>query len=217
MRVIVTRPREASAELARRIEARGYEVVVCPLIEIEPLGDDPVDVDGYDWVVVTSVNGARELVRRMRGHPARVAAIGPATARALREAGIEPGLVPAVSTQEGLLAELPDQPGRVLFAGAASARRFLVDRLHADFVPLYETRLLRPRRFPDGDLVVLASPSAARAFAALCVPLPAISIGPETTAAARAAGVPVAAEAARSDVDGLVDAVDEAASAPSSA
>ena len=215
MRIVVTRPREAASELARRLEERGHQVSICPLIAIEPLGDDPIDVDGYDWVVVTSANGATELARRMRGHPTRVAAIGPTTAAALRRAGMEPDLVPEVSTQEGLVDALPDPPGRVLFAGAAEARRFLIDRLRADFVPLYETRPLRPSGFPDADVVVLASASAARAFAALEVPLPAVSIGPETTAAARAAGVRVVAEAPRSDVEGLLAAVGEAAAMPS--
>ena len=69
-------------------------------------------------MIVTSVNGARELRRRMTGTPERVAAIGRATAEAFGGAD----LVPAVSTQEGLLAELPRPAGRVLFAGAEGAR-----------------------------------------------------------------------------------------------
>ena len=58
MKVIVTRPRGSEEELAARLEALGHEVVRCPLIEIEPLGDEPVDVSPYDWVVLTSINGA---------------------------------------------------------------------------------------------------------------------------------------------------------------
>ena len=210
-RVILTRPRAQAGELARRLEQAGHEVEVCPLVEVEPLSDDPVDVAGYDWVVVTSINGARELLRRRRGELPRVAAIGPGTAAALRGAGVEPALVPRVSTQEGLLAELPQRPGRVLFAGADSARRLLVDELGADFVPLYRTRTVTPRRRPRGDVVVLASASAARAFAALRLDLPAVSIGPQTTSAARAAGVRVVAEARTHDLEGLVAAVAGAA------
>jgi uroporphyrinogen-III synthase len=122
---------------------------------------------------------------------------------------MSPELVPAVSTQEGLAAELPRPAGRVLFAGAEDARRWLVDTLHADFVPLYRTVPLTPRRFPPCDLVVLASPSAARAYGALGAAAPAVSIGPQTTVAAREAGVLVVAEAATHDVDGLVGAVAE--------
>ena len=207
MRVVVTRPRGQEEELGRRLEELGHEVVACPLVEIEPIGDGPVDVEGYDWVIVTSTNGARELRRRMRGTPARVAAIGAATAAALGGAD----LVPAVSTQEGLLAELPRPAGRVLFVGAEGARRLLVEELGADFVALYRTHELEPQERPAGDLVVLASASAARAFARTGASIPAVSIGPETSAAARAAGVEVVAEAQTHDLEGLVAAVARAA------
>ncbi len=200
MRIVLTMLRPE--ELGARFEALGHEVVVCPLVAVEPLGDEPVDVDGYDWVVLTSVTGAHELRRRLRGTPRRVAAIGAATAAAFGGAD----LVPQVATQEGLLAELPRPAGRVLFAGAEGARRLLVEELGADFAPLYRTVELAPERFPDADLVVLASPSAARAYGRTGAVLPAVSIGPETTAAARASEVTVVAEAATHDLDGLTSA-----------
>lgn len=190
-------------ELAARLEASGHEAVPCPLVAVESLANDPVDVAGYDWVVVTSVNGAAELRRRMRGSPKRVAAIGHATAAAFGGAD----LVPDVSTQEGLLAELPRPAGRVLFAGAESARRLLVDELGADFVPLYRTLELAPD-WPQGtELVVLASASAARAYGRVGADVPAVSIGPETTTAARTAGIQVVAEASTHDLEGLVAAI----------
>jgi uroporphyrinogen-III synthase len=119
-------------------------------------------------------------------------------------------LVPEVATQEGLLAELPRPAGRVLFAGAEGARRLLVDELGADFVPLYRTKAVSAAGAVSGDLVVLASPSAARALAELRRDLPVVSIGPETTSAADAAGLRVAAEARTPDLEGLVSAVAEA-------
>ena len=137
-------------------------------------------------------------------------AIGPGTAAALREAGAEPAFVPTVSTQEGIAAELPRPAGRVLFAGAERASGHLVDALDADFVPLYRTRLLCPEA-PEGDLVVLASSSAAEAAAALGLEVPAVSIGPETTRAARTAGLRVVAEAETHDLEGLIAAVAQAA------
>jgi uroporphyrinogen-III synthase len=100
----------------------------------------------------------------------------------------------------------------VLFAGAEDARRHIVEELTADFVALYRTVPLTPERPPAGDLVVLASPSAARAFAALETAMPAVSIGPQTTQAARAGGVAVVAEARTHDLDGLVAAVTSVAS-----
>jgi uroporphyrinogen-III synthase len=202
-RVVVTRPRRQARDLVEQLEGLGYDVVICPLIEIEPLGDEPVDVEGYDWIVLTSANGARELRRRMRGRPRHVAAIGRATADAFGDVD----LVPAVSTQEGLLAELPAVPGRVLFAGAENARRLLVDTLGADFLPLYRTRELRPHPPPAGDVAVVASPSAARALAKLDAAIPIVSIGPETTRAARSAGLAVLAEATTHDTPGLVAAL----------
>jgi len=211
LRVIVTRAAEQIEPLAGRIEELGHEVVRCPLIELEPAGPDAVDLDGYDWAIVTSAFGAGELARRVHGRWPRVAAIGPGTAAVLRESGIEPALVPRVSTQEGLLAELPRPAGRVLFAGAERARRLLVDELGADFVPLYRTRELRPQPPPEGDLVVLASSSAANAFAALGVEALTVTIGPETTRAAQGAGLTVVDEADPHDLDGLVAAVARAA------
>jgi uroporphyrinogen-III synthase len=209
-RVVVTRASGTADPLAQRLEALGFEVVLCPLIELEQAGPEEVDVAGYDWVVVTSRPGAEELARRARGELPQVAAIGPGTAAALRDRGIEPALVAAVSTQEGLVAELPEPPGRVLFAGAEDARPHLVDALGADKVVLYRTRELRPAEPPRGDLVVLASASAARAFAALGEATPAVSIGPETTREARAHGIEVIEEAETHDLDGLVAAVDRA-------
>lgn len=211
LRVIVTRAGEQLEPLARRLEALGLEVVRCPLIELEPIGPTHVAVDGYDWVVVTSPFGARELLRRARGTLPNVAAIGPGTAAALAEGGVEPALVPEVSTQEGLLAVFPTPAGRVLFAGAERARPLLADKLGADVVLLYRTSALRPEPLPEGDLVVLASASAAEAFAALGLELPAVSIGPETTRVAATAGVAVVAEARPHDLDGLVEAVRRAA------
>ena len=42
MKVVVTRPRGQERELVAGLEALGHEVVHCPLIEVEPLGDEPV-------------------------------------------------------------------------------------------------------------------------------------------------------------------------------
>ncbi|HZU20177.1 MAG TPA: uroporphyrinogen-III synthase [Gaiellaceae bacterium] len=208
MKAIVTRPRGQARPLVEALERAGIEVVECPLIEIERTSDEPVDAAGYDWVIVTSANGADELARRGRNLP-RVAAVGPGTAEALRAHGIEPAFVPAESSQEGLLREFPRPAGRVLFAAAEGARRRPIEALGADFVPLYRTRLLRPRP-PDGDVVVLASGSAARAYAAVGGAAPAVSIGPETSRVARAVGLEVVAEARTHDLSGLVAAVRDA-------
>jgi uroporphyrinogen III methyltransferase/synthase len=205
MRIVVTRAAAQADELVTRLELLGHEVVRCPLIRTEPLGDDPIDPAPYDWVVVTSPNGAHELARRLAAPPRHLAAIGPGTAEALRERGLEPDLVPRVSTQEGLLADLP--PGRVLLAAAEGARSLLVDERDADFLPLYRTVELHPEPPPHGDVALLASPSAARAFAALGARMPVVAIGPQTAAEALTQGLEVAAVARSHDLEGLIDAV----------
>lgn len=210
MRVIVTRPRDQAGPLVARLEALGHDVVECALIEIERTSDEPVDAAGYDWLIVTSPNGADEIARRGVNLPS-IAAVGPGTAERLREHGLEPAFVPRVSSQEGLLVEFPQPAGRVLFAAAEGARRRPIEQLGADFVPLYRTRLLEPEP-PDGDVVVLASGSAARAYAAVGGRAPAISIGPQTSNVAEEAGLTVVGEAATHDLDGLVAAVEAVAS-----
>jgi uroporphyrinogen-III synthase len=212
LRVVVTRPRSQAGPLVERLEAIGCEVVECPLIEIERTSDESIDASGYDWLVVTSPNGADEIARRLVGARPRVAAVGPGTAERLREHGIEPAFVPRVSSQEGLIDEFPQPYGRVLFAAAENARRRPITALGADYVPLYATRLVRPDTPPEGDVVVLASGSAARAFAWLEVDIAAVSIGPQTTAVAHEVGLRVVEEAETHDLDGLVAAVERVAS-----
>src|SRR5205085_7568852 len=195
MRVLVTRE-----GLVARVEALGHDAVLCELIRVEPLGDEPVDARAYDWLVITSRNGAEELARR--GVTAnRIAAIGPATAEALRAHGLHVDLVAAIHTQEGLRDELPE--GTVLLAAAEGARR---DVLDAHFLPLYRTIELRPE-VPRSDLALLMSGSAARALAATGADVPVVVIGPQTAAEAQAAGLEVAAVAAGHDLDGLVEAL----------
>src|SRR5438552_6846135 len=210
MKVIVTRPRAQAGPLVQRLEQHGHDVVECPLIAIERTSDEPIDGAGYEWVIVTSPNGADELVRRGRNLP-KLAAVGPGTAERLREHGLEPAFVPRVSSQDGLLREFPRPAGRVLFTAAEGARRRPIDELGADFVALYRTRLLAPKP-PRGDVVVLASGSAARAYAAAGERVRAVTIGPQTSRVAESVGLAVAGEAETHDLEGLVAAVDRIAS-----
>jgi uroporphyrinogen III methyltransferase/synthase len=205
VKVIVTRPRGQTRPLVERLEGIGVEVVECPLIEIVRTSDEPIDCEGYEWAVVTSPNGADEVARRARNLP-KVAAVGPGTAETLRRHGIEPAFVAKVSTADGLVGEFGKPAGRVIYLAAENSRRGPIDALGADFVPLYSTVLLHPDP-PPGDVVVLASGSAARAYAWAGGEAPAVSIGPETTRAARAVGLTVAVEAETHDLDGLVAAV----------
>lgn len=204
MRVIVTRPQAQAEPLLNALRAQGFEPIACPVIATEPIDDGPIDVTGYEWVIVTSANGAAELGARHTGVLPSVAAVGELTAAALEAQGIAVEFVPTLASQEGLLAELPRPVGRALFVGAEGARRLLADELPADFRAVYRTVELTPAP-PDGDLVLLASPSAAAAWAKLGSTLPVITIGPQTTVAALDAGLIVVAEADTQNVAGLVD------------
>ena len=205
LRVLVTRPREQAQPLVEALVSEGFDVVVEPLIAIEPLSAEPIDVRGYDCVIVTSANGARELARRMNETPQRIAAIGPGTVAALDEAGLRAEVVADVHTQEGLVDAFSQRPQRALFVGAEGARSYLAEALDSDFLAVYRTVELSVDDLPPADLAILMSPSAARAYASAGGRAPAVTIGPQTTSAAQAAGVAVVAEARSQDVRGLVD------------
>ncbi|MFN0153612.1 MAG: uroporphyrinogen-III synthase [Gaiella sp.] len=207
--VLITREAGRGEDLRRALEGLGHRVTHVPLIATEPLGDEPLALDPYEWVIVTSVTGARELRRRATGHRPRYAAIGEATAEALGGADF----IPAVASQEGFLAEFPPATGRVLFAGAEGARRLIAETLGADFVALYRTIELTPADLPDADLAVLASPSAARALARVRPGAAVVSIGPQTTQRAAALGLAVLAEATYPNAAAVAVAVEDAVSA----
>ena len=212
MRIVLTGTEDGGRRLAEGLLGEGHDVLRCPLVRVELLEGPPLSVVGYDWLLLTSRHGVEALFRRLEGPLPRVAVVGPGTAAALREHGVEPALVARRSTQEGLAVELPRPLGRALFAGAEGARDVLVRELGAEFVPLYRTMEDAPEVFPDADLVVLASASAARALARLRRDLPCVSIGPVTTAEAGRHGLQVVAEAESHDRDGLLRAVKLAAS-----
>jgi uroporphyrinogen-III synthase len=203
--VLVTRAQDQAQPLVDALTSAGFAAIVEPLIAVEALSDEPIDVAGYDCVIVTSPNGARELARRMSGTAASIAAIGPGTAAALDELGLEAAVVADVHTQEGLVEALPDRPRRALFVGAEGARSHLADALGADFLAAYRTIELPVDELPDADLALLMSPSAARSYAAAGGSGPVVSIGPQTTSEARAHGIDVVAEARSHDIQGLVD------------
>jgi uroporphyrinogen III methyltransferase/synthase len=212
MRVLLTGTEASARPLAAALAAEGFEVGTCPLVAVETVDGPPVRAEGYDWVLLTSRNAVEALFARLEGPLPGVAAIGPGTAEALRDHGVTPAVVAEVATQEGLAAALPKPAGRVLFPGAEGARDVLARELDADVVPIYRTVELRPARFPDADLVVLASASAARSLAALGLDPDCVSIGPVTSAEAAKAGLRIVAEARSHDREGLVQAVKLAAS-----
>jgi uroporphyrinogen III methyltransferase / synthase len=227
--------------MARTLEALGAEVIELPAIRIEPTIDsDEVraaveSLHTYALVCVTSPNGARLLFEAMdtQGRDARalsqaqVAAIGPGTARALREHGVIADVVPERFVAEALvesLAEVPINGKPVLVARAAEARDVLPDALRergaeVDVVALYETVRETPaveeiEAAAGADYVTFTSSSTVKNFLEVMggrIPEGArvVSIGPVTSETARDAGITVTIEAGRHDPAGLIDALVE--------
>jgi uroporphyrinogen III methyltransferase/synthase len=221
--VLVTRARAQASGLAARLEALGAEVVQAPAIRIEPLPFDRPAMERYETVVVTSANGVDLLlpddVRALHG--VKVAAIGPATAQALRDRGIVADVLPPEAVSESLLAALGDVGGqRVLVATAEGARDVLPDGLrgrgaHVDVVHLYRTvpEPVDAEAVRSADLVTFTSSSTVQSLAAALGDagldgMRAASIGPVTSAALRKHGIEPAAEADPHTVEGLVAAVE---------
>jgi uroporphyrinogen III methyltransferase / synthase len=241
-RVAVTRAREQASGLAARLRALGAEVVETPVIKILPL-DPPAlvsvdsapapaspvpDPSGYDLLCLTSPNGVRLFFDRLGDagldaralHGVRVAAIGPATARALRAHGVLADVLPDRAVAESLVEALGDVPvGRALVARARVARDILPAALRAhgaevDVLELYET--VAEPLMPDqldavrtADYVTFTSASTVSNLLSagggtLDTQARLVSIGPVTSDALRAHGLEPHVEAAEHDIDGLL-------------
>ncbi len=241
-RIVVTRPRPQAEALAARLRAEGAAPVFLPVIRLEPAPDlRPLDqalggLERYAWVIFTSANAVRLVVERMQAlglapealQRARLAAIGPATAEALRARGLHVDLVPDTFVAESIAAALPDLRGaRVLLPRAAGARPVLPQRLQTrgaqvEEIPIYRAVTAEPDPQALGQLargvqaVTLTSPSTVRGFlevtrAAGLDPraLPGepvfACIGPITADAAREAGLAPLLVAAAYTVEGMLD------------
>jgi uroporphyrinogen III methyltransferase/synthase len=242
-RVLVTRTREQASELSAILSELGADVIEAPAIRVEPPGsysrlDRAVaKLHEFTWIVFTSANGVAAFVSRLRAAgldarafaSAKVAAIGPGTARALSEIGIVPDLVPPSFTTNEIAKAFPTGTGRVLLARADVVEPGLDDAIAAkgwrvEMVTAYrlkgQTSMPREVRTAvlDGDIDILtfASGGTVRAFMKLLDGTPPAStkvvcIGPVTAKAARAAGLRVSKTASTHTIPGLVAAVVEAA------
>ena len=227
--VVVTRARAQASGLAARLRGLGAQVLEAPAIRIAATADALPALDAYDLICLTSANGAHELFERLaaRGEDARalagarVAAIGPGTARALRERGVIADVVGERFVAEGLIEALAGIDfEHVLIARAAAARDVLPDALRArgavvDLLSLYETLAepVDPALAPAiarADYLTFTSSSTVRFFLASAQPgsdTRIVSIGPVTSATLREQGLSVDLEATRHDIDGLLEAI----------
>jgi uroporphyrinogen-III synthase len=193
------------------------------------------EVARYRWVILTSVNAVHRFMDSLRDARAlgstKVAAVGPATAVALRRAGVEPDLVPAEHWASGLVdafpeADLESDAARVLFPCADQAPSTIQDGLaHKGWdvrrVEAYRTVALPPpepelmAKMADADAVTFTASSSVKAFVALrlpdgrplSVPPLVLCIGPTTTASARALGLAGVEMADEASTEGIVAAL----------
>lgn len=246
LRIVVTRAEEQAESLADRLSSLGADVIRAPAIAIM----DPESWTGadravaalgrgdYEWIVFASGNAVTRFLERMAGSAdagafggAKVAAVGAATASALRERSVAVDLVPETQTIEGLATALGRGTGRVLWPRVQDGPREAVaslEELGWDVQEVAVYRNVAPSKSSAGlarvlagdfDVITFASPSAVRNVARL-VSADALGlspsdqprrmvacIGPSTADQARRLGYRVDVVAPQHSVEGLANAV----------
>ncbi len=237
--VVVTRAGERARGLVDALERVGATALELPLTrQVDPadggvaLRAAAAAVRDNAWVVVTSITAADRFMGALRDARALggvlVAAVGPATADALRRSGIEPDLVPAEHSARGLVEVFPDAAGagsrRVLFPSADLAPGTIAEGLGQKGWDVRRVEAYRTvaRAAPEpalvdrvtaADALTFTATSSVQAFMALRTaaggpvtpPAHVVCIGPTTAAAARAAGLAGVHEAWGSSAQGIVD------------
>lgn len=250
-RALITRPRERAQELCFLLEDEGAEVIALPLLELQP-PEDPRPlraaaerVGRFQWIALCSPSAVAALVEAVREagtfpelRRAHLAAVGPATARAVRAHGLDVDRQVEQGGGAALFEALrPDlRPGdQVLLPAAAEGRpeleaalrdagaevtRVCAYRSVKQGLPAEAMELLR--RAPP-TLALFGSPRTAEALLealgeqearALLAGAKLVAIGPTTRAAIESLGFTVAGTAVRPTAEALVDAAAEAAQAP---
>jgi uroporphyrinogen-III synthase len=245
-RILVGRARKQASSLSAGLRSLGASVVEIPFIEIrkpqsfQPLDDALKNLKRYDWLILTSVNGVEAMWERRRKfrltrrhfEHLQIAAIGPATKRALVKSGLTVKMVPEEYVAESVVRGLRDKVSgkRVLLVRAKVARDVIPEELRAagaevDVVEAYETVI--PKRSQERlhslmkdssrrpHLVTFTSSSTARNFAELLgtgrtqllKDVEFASIGPVTSATLRELQLPVAIEAREFTMGGLIRAI----------
>lgn len=239
-RIVVTRAQGQSPLLAEPLEELGAEVLFAPVIEIAdaaepgPLDHAIKELENYDWLIFTSVNGVRHFVEALdrsnqdlRSLKAKLCAIGPATAAALSALHLRVDVLPKEYVAESLLEALADEKlsgKRVLLPRAAVARDLVplalrqrgakVDVVEAyrTIVPANAAEKVQQALARRPDWVTFTSSSTVSNLVNICGAgaldgIRVASIGPITSATARSLGLTVDVEATPHTVEGLVEAL----------
>lgn len=159
-RILVSRAREQAGGLSSQLRGLGAQVIEIPFIQIrQPSSYQPLDsalqnLESYQWLILTSVNGVDALFERMAKkkvdeaalEPVRIAAIGPATRQAIEKHGLRVAVTPKEYVAESVVAALRRRVHgkRVLLVRAKVARDVIPRELraagaHVDVVEAYET------------------------------------------------------------------------------
>ena len=241
-RIVVTRTRQQAGVLSAQLRSLGADVTELPAIKIVPpenlmeFGELVRDSFQYDWVVFTSPNGVTaffELFFKLYDDArslgsARIAAIGPGTAKRVKDFHLAVDLQPEEAVAERLVEAFQRHESvenlKFLLVRAANARDVLPKRLAqmgaiVDEAIAYRTvpetddiTGARTRFIDEGaDLITFTSSSTVENFLAMKLPWPkgikTASIGPITSGTMKDAGLRVDVEATQHDIDGLVEAI----------
>jgi len=197
-RIVITRSAVQSEEIARELTARGAIPVVLPLVafgepeDFAPLDAAIADIERFDWMILTSAQAVRSLVKRcgdlkreiIRAESKlKIACVGPVTAEAARQAGFSVEYVAEAHRGAGLAEELGSKlaGAKVLLPRSDRANPDLpaaLERHGTEVSEVIAYRTLRPsavdeenlRQIANGkaDAVLFFSPSAVQHFADLC-------------------------------------------------
>lgn len=241
-RIVVTRTRQQAGALSVLLRSLGADVTELPTIKIVPpenlmeFGELVRDSFQYDWVVFTSPNGVTaffELFFKLYDDAralgsARIAAIGPGTAKRVKDFHLAVDLQPEEAVAERLVEAFQRHESvenlKFLLVRAANARDVLPKRLAQMGAIVDEAIAYRTvpetdditgarKRFIDegADLITFTSSSTVENFLAMKLPWPkgikTASIGPITSGTMKDAGLQVDVEATQHDIDGLVEAI----------
>jgi uroporphyrinogen-III synthase len=241
-RIVVTRAREQAGELSRALDHLGAEVILLPAVAFSPPEDlEPLDralheLRRFGWVLFTSQNAVRFTAMRLEQLgllPAlqRVAAVGPATAEAARQAGFHVDYQATGHTAHSLATELRETvPGQSVFLPQSNRSdpelSHALREVGANVTDVIAYRTGAPEatdpatlhriREADFDVAIFSSPSAfqntdallgAGTLKSLAERVRYAAIGPTTARAMVSAGVPVRIEAQEASAAGLADAI----------